>query len=128
MNVNLATLVASEICDFCAGLGSIWEPKDHEAIQAELMRRILPLVGSVVILDATELVEGQTVATDAAWLYGEFGNEDEAQAWEALLSGELSKPEVINCWSCEEMLTIGELSENDGFCSHCNNEIELNDE
>ncbi|MGA7587041.1 MAG: hypothetical protein WCB03_13545 [Rouxiella badensis] len=127
MNVNLATLVASEISDFCAGLGSIGEPKDPEAIQSELMRRILPLVRSVVIFDATELVEGQTVATDATWLYGEFSNDEEAQAWEALLCGELSEQEVINCWSCKEMLTIDEHSENDGFCPHCNSEIELDD-
>ncbi|WP_226951000.1 hypothetical protein [Rouxiella sp. S1S-2] len=132
MNVTVESLIAHEISDFCAGLENIGAPVTPEEIKKELERRILPLVQSIEIFDATELVEAPIIATEKTWLYGEFPNEYEAQAWDDMLSGDLSKPgneepKVISCWSCKESLTLGQRAENDGFCPHCNNEIELDD-
>lgn len=37
------------------------------------------------------------------------------------------KTKELKCWSCDKWMTYQEHSENDGFCIHCNNEIELDD-
>ena len=29
----------------------------------------------------------------------------------------------IKCWSCDKIFTTKQLSENDGFCVHCNSEV-----
>lgn len=31
----------------------------------------------------------------------------------------------INCWSCKRSLTMIQRSKNDGFCPHCDVEIDL---
>lgn len=34
---------------------------------------------------------------------------------------------LIQCWSCNKTLTRNQHSQNDGYCPHCNNEIDLSD-
>lgn len=87
MNVTVESLVAHEISDFCAGLESPGKPLTPKEIQAELERRILPLVQSICIFDATELAEAPIIAAEKTWLYGEFSDDDEGKAWEELLIG-----------------------------------------
>lgn len=39
----------------------------------------------------------------------------------------LPQPESVplTCWACDTALTLEDLPLNDGFCIHCDNEIEL---
>lgn len=40
---------------------------------------------------------------------------------------ENKEDDCIVCWSCKEVITLRDRSENDGFCPLCNQEIELDD-
>jgi Zn finger protein HypA/HybF involved in hydrogenase expression len=52
-----------------------------------------------------------------------FGFEDE---WDEDFEEE--KYGDFNCWACYKPVTYEQLSENDGECPHCHNEIELEED
>lgn len=41
---------------------------------------------------------------------------------------EMSDPDHIICWSCQNQVGLLDRAENDGFCPYCNAEIELPDD
>ena len=41
---------------------------------------------------------------------------------------EWTKPGEVKCWACKEWLSNNELSNADGFCPHCDAEIDTHDE
>lgn len=42
-------------------------------------------------------------------------------------NNETKEDEYISCWSCNEIVKIEDIKQNDGFCPLCNQEIELDD-
>lgn len=40
---------------------------------------------------------------------------------------QIKEDDHIVCWSCDEIISLKERSENDGFCPLCNAEIELDE-